>query len=111
GLRIAAGAPALDVAGTLGETPIAIRSGAIGFAYPGAVSARQIRVTLGPPDTASTFAIEDLSARIGEGLAGRFAGTDVKLDAVALDVTGASGEWRYADGRLALSDGSFRLVD
>ncbi|HEY6816421.1 MAG TPA: YdbH domain-containing protein [Croceibacterium sp.] len=111
GLRVAAGAPSLELAGRLGETPIALRSGPIGFAYPGAVSARQLLVTLGPAETASTFAIADLSAQIGEDLSGRFAGTDVRLGAVALDVLGASGAWRYADGLLVLSDGAFRLQD
>jgi len=111
GLRIAAGAPSLDVAGRLGETPIAIRSGPIGLAYPGALSARQLVVTLGPAGTATTFAIEDLSAQIGKDIAGRFAGTDVKLFAVPLDLLGASGSWRYAGGRLTLTNGSFRLED
>ncbi len=111
GLRVAAGMPSLDVAGRLGETPIAIRSGPVGFAYPGAVSARRLLVTLGPADTASTFAIDDLSAQIGKDIAGRFAGTDVRLFAVKLDVLGATGAWRYAGGRLTLSDGAFRLVD
>jgi hypothetical protein len=111
GLRVAAGAPSLQLAGRLGETPIAIRSGPVGFAYPGALSARQLVVTLGPSDTATTFAISDLSARIGKDIAGRFDGTDVRLFAVPLDVLGASGNWRYADGRLSLTDGSFRLED
>jgi hypothetical protein len=111
GLRVAAGAPSLDVAGRLGETPIAIRSGPIGIAYPGAISARRLLVTLGPAGTASTFAIDDLSARIGEDIAGRFAGTDVRLSAVQLDLLGASGAWRYANGRLSLSEGSFTLAD
>lgn len=111
GLRVTAGAPSLEVAGRLGETPVAIRSGPIGFAYPGALTARRLLVTLGPADTASTFAVDDLSARIGDDIAGKFAGTDVRLSAVQLDLLGASGDWRYADGRLALSDGSFRLAD
>ena len=111
GLRIAAGTASLQLAGRLGQTPIAIRSGAVGFAYPGALSARQLVVTLGPADTATTFAVSDLGARIGEDIAGRFAGTDVRLFAVPLDLLGANGNWRYANGRLALSDGSFRLED
>ena len=111
GLRIAAGASSLDVSGKLGETPVAIRSGPIGFAYPGVVTAQHLAVTLGPRDTASTFAVEEFNARMGEGFEGRFAGTDVRLAAVPLDVLGARGTWRYADGRLLLSDGEFRLAD
>jgi len=111
GLRIAAGAPSLDVAGRLGETPIAIRSGPVGLAWPGALSARQLVVALGPAETASRFAINDLSAQIGKDIAGRFGGTDVRLFAVPLDLLGASGNWRYAGGRLTLGDGAFRLQD
>ncbi len=111
GLRLAAGAPSLQLAGRLGETPIAIRSGPVGFAYPGALSARQLVVSLGPGDTATTFAVNDLSARIGEDIAGRFTDADVRLFAVPLDLLGASGDWRYANGRLSLTDGSFRLED
>lgn len=111
GLRVAAGASSLELAGQLGETLISIRSGPIGLAYPGALSARQLLVTLGPSDTASTFAIDDLSAQIGQDIAGRFAGTDVRLGAVALDVLDASGTWRYADGRLSLGEGMFTLSD
>ena len=111
GLRVAAGAPALELSGHLAETPIAIRSGPVGLAWPGALSARQLEVTLGPPETASRFALDDVSAQIGETVAGRFAGADVRLYAVPLDLLGANGAWRYADGRLTLSDGAFRLED
>jgi hypothetical protein len=111
GLRIAAGAPSLQLAGRLGETPIAIRSGGVGFAYPGALSARQLVVTLGPAATATTFAVNDLSARIGEDVAGRFEGADVRLFAVPLDLLGASGDWRYANGRLTLTGGAFQMED
>jgi hypothetical protein len=111
GLRVAAGAPSLELAGRLGETPIAIRSGPVGLAYPGALSARRLLITLGPADTASTFAIDDLSAQIGEDVAGRFAGADVRMSAVDLDVLGASGTWRYAGGRLTLGEGAFTLSD
>ena len=111
GLRVAAGAPSLQLDGRLGETPIAIRSGAIGFAYPGAVSAKQLLVTLGPRGTASTFAISDLTANIGKDISGRFNGTDVRLNAVAIDMLGATGNWRYADGRLSIQDAAFQLAD
>jgi hypothetical protein len=68
-------------------------------------------VTLGPQDTATTFAVEDLTANIGETICGRFAGTDVRLFAVPLDLVGASGNWDYTAGVLSVADGDFRLVD
>jgi hypothetical protein len=111
GLHIAAGVPSLDVAGRLGTTPIAIRSGPIGFAYPGTVSARELLVTLGPRGTATTFAVNDLTAKIGKTIAGRFGGTEVKLFAVPMNIVDAAGAWDYADGRLSIADGAFRLVD
>lgn len=111
GTRIAAGTPSLDLAGRLGETPVRITSGPVGFAVPGVLAARSLDVALGPAATASHFRIANLDARIGRDVAGRFAGTDVRLAAVPLDVLDASGQWRFADGRLTLSGASFRLED
>jgi hypothetical protein len=112
GLRIAAGAPSLDLAGSLGRTPIRIQSGPVGFAYPGVMAARQLQIALGPADSASRFAISNLEAKLGgKDIAGRFDGADVRLDAVPLDLRDATGNWRFAGGVLTLTDGDFRLVD
>lgn len=111
GLRVAAGAPSLQLAGYLGETPIALKTGAIGIAYPGAVTAKQVLVSLGPADTASTFAISDLSAQVSEDIAGKFTGADIRLSAVPLDLLGAEGDWRYAGGRMSIDGAAFQLVD
>jgi hypothetical protein len=117
GTRIAAGAPALALSGRLGGTPVVIRSGPIGFAVPGVLVARDLDVRLGPPATDSHFRIANLDARIGDGRAGgsgitgRFAGSDIRLAAVPLDLLDASGNWRFADGRLVLTGGTFRLED
>ena len=112
GLRMAAGAPRLDLAGSLGRTPIRISSGAVGFAYPGVMTARSVAIALGPAATASRFTISNLQARLGgQAIAGSFEGADVRLNAVPLDLRDASGKWRYAGGALTLTDGDFRLVD
>lgn len=111
GLRIAAGAPRLALAGMLGGTPIRLATGAVGFAYPGVMTARQIDVTLGPVATASRFTIDRLDARFGATIAGSFADADVTLEAVPLDIRGTSGQWRYAGGRLDLTEGRFTLLD
>lgn len=112
GLKIAAGAPNLDLSGRLGETPIGIASGPIGFAYPGVVSARDLDIALGPAATASRFSIANLVARLGgEAIEGDFDGADIRLNAVPLDLRDTSGNWRFADGVFAVTDGAFRLVD
>lgn len=108
---VAAGAPSLALTGRLGETPLSLRSGPAGFAWPGSLNAKSVLVTLGPADTATSFAISDLSARIGDDVAGTFAGADVKLAAIPLDLMGAGGTWRYADGVFSITDGTFRLED
>ncbi|MDT0507406.1 YdbH domain-containing protein [Novosphingobium sp. MMS21-SN21R] len=111
GLRVAAGTPSLDISGRLGETPLTVRTGAVGFAWPGVLNAKAVEVTLGPPATATRLKLADLDARLGKDFTGRFGGVDANLAAVPLDVTNASGEWRYAGGALVLSSVGFDLTD
>ncbi|GGD95761.1 hypothetical protein GCM10011515_14570 [Tsuneonella deserti] len=111
GLRIAAGAPSLNLSGRLADTAIRLKTGPVGFAYPGALSARAVDVSLGPAATASSFRIANLTATFGREIGGRFADADVRLYGVPLDLLNASGNWRYAGGALSLGDGEFRLVD
>lgn len=111
-LRVVAGAPSLDLAGTLAGTAIDIRAGPIAFAYPGILRASELAVHLGPPDSGADFILSDLDAELGgEALAGTFADTEARLVAVPLDVSNAAGNWRYADGVLSLSGGTFLLTD
>lgn len=109
GLRIAAGATRLDLAGRLGTTPVRLTTGAVGFAVPGTLTARSVEVSLGAEP--SRFRLSNLTARIGKDIAGRFEGTDVRLAAVPLDLLDARGSWRYAKGVLSIADGTFRLID
>ena len=110
-LSIAAGTPSLDLAGRLGQTPIRLASGPVGFAYPGNLSASRVDVALGPAATASRFRISNLSARIGKDIAGSFEGADVRLAATPLDITDATGRWRYAGNRLTIADTALRVSD
>lgn len=111
GLRLAAGATRLDLAGRLGGTPIRIATGPVGFAVPGRLSAKAVDIALGPAPTASRFRLSNLTARIGKDIAGQFDGTDVRLAAVPLDLRDARGAWRYAAGVATITNGTFRLVD
>ena len=110
-LSIAAGAPSLDLAGRLGETPIRLASGPVGFAWPGNLSAAQVDVALGPAATASRFRISNLSARVGKDIAGSFTGAEVRLAATPLDITEATGRWRYAADRLTIDGTSLKVSD
>ena len=112
GFRIAAGAPSLNLTGSLGQTPIRLASGPVGFAYPGTMAARSVDISLGPVATASRFTISNLVANLGgKDIAGSFDGADVRLARVPLDLRDATGNWRYSGGALTLADGDFRLVD
>lgn len=111
GLRIAAGATSLDVAGRLADTPIRIRSGPVGFAWPGAVAASALDVELGPVGTATRFRLSNLAATLGQEVSGTFAGAEAQLFSVPLDIVEASGNWRYTGGKLGIEGGQFRLLD
>lgn len=111
GTRFAAGTSALDLSGRLGQTPIRIKAGPTGFAVPGVLAARDVQVSLGPVDTAARFNLASLTARIGEDIAGRLEGTEMRLAAVPLDLLDAHGSWRYADGALTIANGTFQLID
>ena len=111
GFRMAAGAPSLKLDGRLGTTPIRLSSGAVGFAVRGTLSVRAVDVALGPASNPSRFRVSNLTARIGAAIAGKFSGSDVLLAAVPLDLHDATGDWRYANGRLSITGGAFRLED
>ena len=111
GTRFAAGAPSLALSGSLGGTPVRIVSGPMGFAVPGALSARSLAIELGPRQHPSHFRVTNLTGKIDGDISARFADADVLLDAVPLDVHGASGELRLAGGRLSIADAAFRIED
>ncbi len=111
GVKAAGGVSALDLAGHLGETPVRITSGPAGFAWPGVLHARAIDVALGPAGAQSKFRVTHLDGHLGSDISGTFDGADVSLAAVPLDLFDTSGKWRFADGVLSLSEGSFRLED
>jgi hypothetical protein len=101
----------LDLSGRLGETPIRIAAGPVGFALPGNLSVRSLEVALGPEGEASRFIVSNLAARLGENIAGTFSGADIGLSAVPFEVKEASGDWAWREGRLELSGAQFTLED
>ncbi len=111
GLRIAAGTAGVNLAGTIGTTPIRLRSGAIGAAWPGALALRNLDVSMGPEDRPSTIKVAAFTGRLGNVVTGRFSGTEVKLFAVPLDITEAEGDLRFASSVLDLSGATLKVSD
>jgi len=111
GLKIAAGAPSLDVAGNLAGTPVTIRSGPIGIAYPGIAIAQQLSVQLGSDEAASRVLVSHLQANLADGITGSFSGADMGVAAVPLDLVETAGDWSYADGVLRIDNAGFILLD
>ncbi|MFZ1742900.1 MAG: YdbH domain-containing protein [Pontixanthobacter sp.] len=111
GLKIAAGLANVRIAGSLAGTPMTLKSGPVGFAYPGVATARQLEIALGPKSAASRFVISDLIANFGGDISGSFSGADIDLAAIPLDLRETSGSWNYRDGTLTIEDAAFNLTD
>ncbi len=111
GTRLAAGTAGLNLAGTLGTTPIRLKSGAVGFAWPGRIAARAIDVSMGPLAEPSTLKVAAFDGTLDKVITGRFTGTELKLFAVPLDVYEGSGELRFADQKLAISNAALMVKD
>lgn len=111
GLRLAARADNLALTGRVGESPLVLSTGALNLGYPGTLRAAGVDVRLGADAAPSRFRVANIDLRLGTDPAGTFAGLEARLADVPLDIAGASGQWRYADGRLSISQAGFDLTD
>ncbi|RGP40370.1 hypothetical protein BPTFM16_00654 [Altererythrobacter insulae] len=111
GLQINGSIRGLDLSGQLGDSPIRLASDQIGISGADGVTAQNVQVTLGETDALSQLEIDQISAAFGEGTSGTFAGLSGGLSAVPLDISAGQGDWRFADGILALSDTQFFISD
>lgn len=111
GTRLAAGTSGLNLSGTLGTTPIRLKSGAVGFAYPGKLVAKAIDVSMGPLDKPSTLKVALFTGDLGKAVTGHFSGTELKLFAVPLDMSEIEGDLRFANNDLDITGASLRVTD
>ena len=111
GTRVSAGTAGLALTGTLGSTAIRLHSKAVGMAWPGALVARSIDVSLGPVNLPSTLKIALLKASLGRLITGTFAGTELKLYSVPLDILDAAGNWRFANKEFSVQGASLTVKD
>lgn len=111
GVRVSAGASNLALSGTLGTTAVRLRTGAVGLAWPGNLAVRNLDASAGPLNKPTTLKMAQLNAVLGKVVTGTFAGSELKLFAVPLDVFDAAGRWRFAGGDLTVSGASLKVKD
>lgn len=108
----AASTARLNVMADFGGTPLAIASGPVRIAYPGTITAADLRIALGTGDQAIRFSASEFAADMTGGtVAGQFGGTEARLPAIPLDITKASGTWSFADGSFRIDGGAFTVTD
>ncbi len=111
GLRIAAGTARLDLSGRLGSSPLVLRSGAVGLAWPGTIAVKDADVEIGDRKEPNRFHIALLKGQLGRAMSGQFSGLEARLAAVPLDLLEGQGNWNYSGGTLSLGAAAFRVLD
>ncbi len=105
----------LDMTGSFGSTPFALTTGAADFGWPNASGGqgtlRNAELVIGSGDAPNLFTIAEITADLGAGTGGKFAGAEVRLDALPMDIIQGSGSWRFNDGILDLADAGFLIFD
>jgi hypothetical protein len=110
-LSLAAGVPSLTLRGRLGDSPLALTSGAAGFAWPGALAAQNVAIDLGSGESASHLKLAALNAVLAERINGTFAGAEGTIGSVPLILSEGTGSLALADGVLTLTDSRFTVSD
>ena len=110
GVNIAANAPSLNLDGTLGNTPLSISSGMLGFSMANGLQAQNVGIRLGTEDSMTRLDMAVLSAAFGRNLSGRIEGASGKMANVPLLMENVDGDWRYENGKF-LADASLLVRD
>ena len=121
GPRVAMRTTGIDLAGRMNGSALSIATGAAALTWPGALSVKDITIASTATPAANGKAIystqaahlhlAQLTASLGPDIAGQFAGGDVSLAAMPAVVHAASGNFRWAVGRLTVEQAVFRVED
>lgn len=109
GGRIAGHVVAPRLAGTIGQSPIALAADGARFAGT-RFFVEGLAVRLGDPERLSRLDVARLDGAAGDGVAGRFSGAVGEIGKVPLRIFDAAGRWRLRGGTLDLA-GDVRVAD
>ncbi len=110
GVNIAANAPSLKLNGAVGNTPLAITSGALGFSMAKGLSAQNVAIRMGTAESMTTLDMAVLNAAFGRSISGTIQGGSGKVANVPLLMENIAADWRYENGQF-LADASLRVRD
>ncbi|WP_430446316.1 intermembrane phospholipid transport protein YdbH family protein [Sphingorhabdus contaminans] len=109
--RFVANLPNFAVRGSLGSSPLSAQSASIRFSLDNGFVARNVAVTLGQADSATDFAVAELTGRFGGGgMNGTLQGGSGQIGNVPLLIDDAAGNWRYLNNVLTL-DSNLQVLD
>ena len=110
-LRLAARTGALQLDGTLGESPASLSASSVVLRYPQPFAVENLAARIGAGDSEVRFAAASLTGTLGSAIEGAFSGGTARLAAVPLDMGDIAGRWRFADSVLQLTDASLTIAD
>ncbi|MCL9999434.1 MAG: YdbH domain-containing protein [Erythrobacter sp.] len=110
-LRLAARTGALELDGTLGESPASFAAAGVTLRYPEPFAVQGLAARIGEGSSEVRLSAATLTGRFGEAITGDFAGGAARLVAVPFDLDSIAGGWTFADGVLSLAGASFTLTD
>ena len=110
-LKLGARTGALELNGTLGESPARLTAERLLLRYPAPFAIEGVTARIGAAGSEARLSAASLTGSLAGKIGGGFAGGAAQLDAVPLDLTAITGRWSFADGALLVDEGAFTLTD
>jgi hypothetical protein len=110
-LRLAARTGAVNLQGSLGESPARLAAAGVVLRYPAPFAVERLAVTIGSGASEVRLAAGSLMGSLAGTPGGTITGGTARLAAVPFDLDAIAGRWTFADGMLGLSDARFTLSD
>jgi hypothetical protein len=111
GLNLAARTGALELAGTLGESPARISADRVVLRYPAPFAIEGLTARIGAPGSEVRLSAANLTGSLAGETGGTFTGGAAQLEVVPFDLSTMSGRWAFADGVVQVEEGAFTLTD
>ncbi len=110
-LRFAARTGALNLAGTLGESPATLSASRVTLRYPQPFAVDNLAARIGTGTNEVRLTAASLTGSLAGTPGGSFAGGSAQLAAVPLDLDAIAGGWTFSEGVLRLDNAAFTLSD